>query len=574
MKFKDLPYSRPDPDRIRTDYEAVNKAVSAAKSGEELVECVHRHEKILSRYRTSAALAAIRHSLNTSDAFYKSENDFFDEYAPLFDESVNAFYDALLRSPFRAGAEKICGRTLFQVIETERKCFSPKIIPLLQEENALESRYQDLIAGARILFDGKELNVPLLAPYKVSPDRATRKAALEAEGLFYCSIGAELDAIFAQMVSVRTKIAHSLGFSSFTDLGYLRMGRFSYGREEVGLFRRSVRENVTPAVCRLKKRQSAINGVPDMKMYDDLFLFPDGNARPLGGAADILSAGKKMYTSLSPECASFIDALYSGEMLDVEARAGKATGGYCESLPDYGTTFIFSNFNGTEDDVNVLTHEAGHAFADYMVRDFPFLETASPTMEGCETHSMSMEFFAWRYLKDFYGPGARKAAYSHLSDALAFLPYGCMVDEFQHMVYDSPSLTPKERHGVWEELENTYRPYLDRKGIPFYGEGRGWQRQLHVYMHPFYYVDYCLAQTAALSFWADSMKDYPAAFSRYMTFVKAGGSLGFPGLCKAAGIRSPFEEGALPAVLSAAEKWFSENDPVSFSSPEGIESAG
>jgi len=555
-KFQDMIYKRPDMEALLASYTALCEKAKGADSPEALASAIDEHEKLFCSFQTQSCLAYIRHTVDTRDEFYSAEKDFFDEASPEFEEAVNAFYDVLLSSPHREGAEAVCGKILFDTIEVSRKCFSPAIVPLLKKENALISRYQKLIASARIPFDGKILNVSMLTPYKLSSDRGVRKAALYAEGEFYLSVGEEVDEIFDEMVKVRTEIATALGYASFTEVGYLRMKRMSYGREDVEAFRAAVRKHIVPAVKKLKEKQSGKNGIADMKMYDDLIIFPEGNARPKGSAEDILAAGRRMYREMSKETAEFIDFLYDSELLDVEAKDGKAVGGYCESLADYKATFIFSNFNGTSGDVDVLTHEAGHAFADYMVRDFPYRETINPTLEGCETHSMSMEFFAWKFLDLFYGEETDKAKYCHLAESFAFLPYGCIVDEFQHVMYDRPELTKEQRHEVWENLERTYRPYLDRAGVPFFGDGRGWQRQLHIFHHPFYYIDYCLAQTESLLFWAESQENYEAAFEKYMTFVNKGGTLGFRELCRAASIPDPFEETCLIRIAESVGRWF------------------
>ena len=262
---------------------------------------------------------------------------------------------------------------------------------------------------------------------------------------------------------------------------------------------------------------------------------------------------------MSPETAEFVNFMYENELLDLVAKDGKAVGGYCTDFPEYKSPFIFSNFNGTSGDVDVLTHEAGHAFASYMTRNFEFRENSQPTMESCECHSMSMEFFAWKWLHLFYGDDVVRAKYMHLESALIFIPYGCMVDHFQHIVYDNPDLTPDERHSEWKKLEAIYRPYLNMGDVNFYASGRTWQRQLHIYHYPFYYIDYCLAQTVSLEFWSLSQQDYKDAWERYLRFVREGGKKTFVGLCETAGIDLPFNDGALDSVSAAASKYLAEN---------------
>ena len=390
-----------------------------------------------------------------------------------------------------------------------------------------------------------------------------RHGAYLAESGFYMSNAEKLDEIFDNLVKVRTEIAHKLGFRNFTELAYLRRTRNCYDPEMVANFRRQVVKDIVPIVVELKKKQAERIGMKpeEMRIYDDNFNFAEGNPKPLGTPDDIMADGKKMYEEMSPETAEFINFMYSNELLDLVAKDGKAVGGYCTEFPEYKAPFIFSNFNGTSGDVDVLTHEAGHAFAYYTARNFEFSENISPTMESCECHSMSMEFLAWKWLHLFYGDDTDRAKYVHLGSALIFLPYGCMVDHFQHIVYEKPEMTPAERHAVWKELLGVYMPWMKLDGeIPFYSEGMGWQRQHHIYSSPFYYIDYCLAQTVALEFWAMIRKDVGNAWQHYMAYTVQGGSRTFTDLLKNAGLESPFDEACLRGVCAEAEKALADFD--------------
>ena len=253
--------------------------------------------------------------------------------------------------------------------------------------------------------------------------------------------------------------------------------------------------------------------------------------------------------------------MLDNELLDVLSTEGKEGGGYCTEIPLYEVPFIFANFNGTQGDVEVVTHEAGHAFAFWMNRKRIPTEYSSPSMEACEVHSMSMEFFGWRNAEGFFGPDAKKFLYSHLSDALTFIPYGTMVDHFQHIVYEKPELTPAERHAEWKRLLGIYMPWMKLDGgIPFYAEGEGWQRQHHIYESPFYYIDYCLAQTVALEFWAMIQKDREDAWKHYMAYTVQGGSRTFTDLLKNAGLKTPFDEACMREVCETATKWLENFD--------------
>ena len=559
MKFSDMKYERVAADgKIATNYKDMRGMVENAKSADEVIKTVQLHKNLSSHFSTMANIAYVRHSINTEDEFYDKENTYYDENGPVLQEWINEYMKALLKSPFRKDVEEKYGCLFLKNIEMELKCFSPEVIPLLQKENKLVSDYQKLVASAQIDFNGEKLNISQLGVYKVDRDRNVRKQAFEAEGGFYMSHADKLDSIFDELVKVRTEIARKLGFKNFTELAYMRRTRNCYTPEMVKKFRDQVKKDLVPIVAEIKAEQARTIGVDTLKLYDDSTFYLDGNPKPVGTPEDILAAGKKMYEEMSPEANEFINFMYDSELLDVKAKKGKAVGGYCINFPDYKAPFIFSNFNGTAGDVEVLTHEAGHAFADYIARDFELEENKNPTMESCETHSMSMEFFAWPWLELFYKDDTKRAKLTHLKGALIFIPYGCIVDEFQHIVYDNPDLTPAQRHEAWADLERQYRPYIDMTGIPFYGDGRGWQRQLHIYHYPFYYIDYCLAQTAALTFKNIMNVDYKDAWERYMRFVREGGKKTFVELCKVAGIKTPFEDGALKEIALATEKWLNE----------------
>ena len=557
MKFSEMPYERIDLDALGAEFDALTEKVKNAKSGAEVLEAFREQERLNVHAQTMVSIASVRNSIDTRDEFYEAEREFYDTNLPAFEEHSQNLMLAVFESPYRDEVEKVTGSLMFKNLEMDLKTFSPEVIEQLGRENKLVSDYAKLIASAKIDFDGKQLNISQLAAYKQNPDREIRHAAYKAESGFYMSHADELDDIFDELVKVRTEIARKLGFKNFTELAYLRRTRNCYDPEMVANFRRQVVSDLVPIVRELKRRQAERIGLTpaDMRIYDDVFSFREGNPKPMGTPDDIMAAGKRMYEEMSPETGEFINFMYENELLDVLAKEGKRVGGYCTDFPEYKAPFIFSNFNGTSGDVDVLTHEAGHAFAGYTTRNFEFMENAQPTMESCECHSMSMEFFAWKWLNLFYGDDTDRAKYMHLESALIFIPYGCMVDHFQHIVYDNPDMTKAERHEAWLKLEAEYRPYMQFGDVDFYASGRGWQRQLHIYHYPFYYIDYCLAQTVSLEFWSMSQKDYADAWERYYKFVCEGGKKTFVGLCEAADIRIPFESGALKEIAGTAVEY-------------------
>ena len=560
MKFSEMPYRRPNKDEILNKMDGALTLLRTAESSEDAVHAMKEMEQIVIDVDTMGTICHIRNTVDTTNPFYEAEREYNDQLSPILSEKIQAFNKELLGSRFLPELEKKYGTLLFSNMELDQRGFSPEIIPLMQEENLLEAEYQKLYASAKIPFDGKELTIAQLHPYKQNQNRSVRKAAWEAEGKFFDENREQFDEIFDKLVKNRTEQAKKLGFRDFVELGYIRRQRNCYGPEEVARFRRQVADDLVPVDVEIKENQAKRIGVPKLKMYDDLFVFPDGNAAPQGTPDELLAAGKKMYEEMSPETAAFIDQMFEMELFDVLAKEGKAPGGYCTTILGYNCPFIFSNFNGTSGDVDVLTHEAGHAFASYIAsREIELIDLRNPSMEGCETHSMSMEFLTapWHHL--FFKEQTAKYELSHAEDALIFIPYGCMVDHFQEIVYSNPDLTPQQRNEEWLKLEQIYRPYMDHDALPFYGRGAGWQRQLHIYLYPFYYVDYCLAQTAALQIWMEALKDRKKAWKKYLDLVKLGGTKTFVDLMKSAGLQTPFEDGSLKKIAGPVRKWLEEN---------------
>ena len=561
MKFSEMPYSRPDMEALAAATTQTLEAMKAAPNAAGQIAAYDAYEKKMQTAGTMQQIAYIRHTINTKDEFYNAENDYMDEIGPKLQELTHRVNTALLESPYRAELEKHYGALMFKNLEIAARSFSPAIVELMQEENKLVSEYQNLYASATVEFDGKTMPLPLLGPYKQDPDRAVRKAAYEADAKFFDSHREELDTLYDKLVKVRDAQAKKMGLHNYIPLGYDRMGRNCYTAKDVAAFRDQIAEDMVPIVAKVKEAQRRRIGVEKLAFYDEPISFADGNAVPEGTPDEILAAGKKMYQELSPETAEFIDFMFENELFDVLSRDGKAPGGYCTEIADYKSPFIFSNFNGTAGDVDVLTHEAGHAFEAYRAfkQELPSL-LHSPTIEACECHSMSMEFLTapWHHL--FFGKQTDKYELGHCEDALVFIPYGCMVDEFQHKVYENPEMTPEQRNELWLSLEKKYRPWIDFDNLPFYSRGGGWQRQLHIYEVPLYYIDYCMAQTVAFQFWNLSRENYAEAWKRYMTFVDKAGTATFAELVESAGLKVPYHAGCIKEIGESISRWLEEHE--------------
>ena len=562
MTFAEMKYARPDAEALKAQITAVTDELKNAASFAEAKDAFMKEQMIEKHVETLMTLSSIRHSIDTRDAFYDEEENFWNRVKPELTEYLQRFTLAMVESPFRADFEKEFGNVYFLNAEIELKTFSPEIIPEMQKEADLVTEYMKLIASAQIRFRGGTYTISQLAPFKNSEDDGIRLAAWKAEGAWYKENRKELDRIYDELTHLRDTMGKKLGYEGYTTLGYYRMGRNCYTKEDVEKFRAAVRKYVVPLADRLYRAQSERIGVSYPLSYSDMALkFRSGNPKPQGSAEDILNAGTAFYDALSPETSAFFKVMREGGLMDVLSTEGKEAGGYCAGIPDHKVPFIFANFNGTQHDVEVVTHEAGHAFAYYLNADRTPQSCSWPTMEACEVHSMSMEFFAWPWAEGFFGPDTRKYLYSHLAGALKFIPYGTLVDHFQHAVYEKPEMTPEDRHAAWKELQEIYMPWVKLDGaIPFYAEGMAWQRQQHIYNSPFYYIDYCLAQTVALMFWAKIQEDPAKAWEQYMAYTKQGGTKTFTELLSYAGLESPFEEETLHSVCRKAAEWLSNYD--------------
>ena len=562
MKFSQMPYERPDLEAVKVQLNEFNERLAKAESYESAKAVFLERETYEKHVDTMESLVSIRHSIDTRDEFYDEEMKFWNTSGPVLEEYRQEWNKAMLESPFRPQFEEEYGNVMFIKAEMAKKTFAPEIIPDLQKENELATTYEKLLASAQIPFEGNMYTLSQMTPFKNDADDDRRLAAWKAEGQWYKDHQKELDDLYDQLVHVRDQIGRKLGYDGYTELGYYRMQRNCYGKEDVERFRAAVVKYLVPVadeVCREQAKR--IGRAYPLSFADAALKFRSGNPKPCREPEDILAQGKKFYDELSPETSKFFNTMLYQELLDILSTPGKEAGAYCSSIADYGVPFIFANFNGTQGDVEVVTHEAGHAFAAWMNRDRVPYSQIWPGMEACEVHSMSMEFFAWPWADGFFGEDTRKFKYSHLAGALTFIPYGTMVDHFQHIVFEKPNMTPKERHGVWKELLGIYMPWMKLDGeIPFYSEGEGWQRQHHIYSLPFYYIDYCIAQTVALEFWAMIQEDQKNAWEHYMAYTRQGGSRVFTELLEHAGMVSPFDENCLKKVAEAAKKWLSEFD--------------
>ena len=558
MLFEEMPLRCPSVSRIEAKIRVLTDYLENAQTKEDAIKAVNKYFKIQNEVNTDFTIISINFTLNTQDPKIKKYNDTIDEISPIVNNYFKKFEEAMVKSKFRQDLENKFGKLLFVQIENGFKCFDEKIIPLLQEENKLVSDYQALLASAKIEYKGETLNLSQIGKYMSDKDPEVRVESAKLYYGFLCEHDEEIGTIYDKLVKLRDKMAKELGYSNYIEFGYLRLGRVDYNAQMVAGYREQIKRDVVPVVYKLRKNQAKRLGYKNPIFLDYNLFFEDGNAKPAGDTNYLVDCAQKMYNVMGTESGEFFKFMVDNHLMDLDAKAGKAGGGYMTFIPRYKSPFIFANSNGTSSDVDTLTHEVGHAFQGYLCRNVKIPNYQMPTLEACEIDSMSMEFFAYPWMNLFFKDGADKYRFAHLDGAISFLPYGAEVDEFQHFVYEHPELTHKERCAKWAELEKVYRPWLNFKGFDYLENGGWWVRQSHIFASPFYYIDYTLAQVLALQFKCEMDKNRERAWKKYIKLLKMGGKYPFLTLVEKDHLRNPFVDGNVKKVIKPQVKILNE----------------
>jgi len=555
MVFKDYKYERPDVDEFIKKVTDLSNKLKEEENLTEALNIIDTFNELNAKYISMQELVSIRNSIDTSDKFYEKEEEFFNEESPRANVATNEFHNTLLNHKLLASFEEKYGSQWFNNMRLENKSFSKDIVPYLTEEAKLVNQYEKLLASARITFDGKINNLSQLSVYSQNPDRKIRKEAAIARANYMSSISDQLDDIYDKLVKTRDKMARTMGYNNYLEFGYYRLNRSDYNYHDIKKYRDTIYKEVVPFVNKLRKEQMKRLGLKELKFYDLDMTFSGENPHPNGDASELVEKAYQMYSELSSETKEFFKYMKDRELLDLETKASKMGGGYTTYIPSFKSPFIFSNFNGTSGDVDVLTHEAGHAFEVYEAsKELSVPDVFWPSLEACEIHSMSMEFFTYPWAEYFFAKDAKRYRYAHLVDAINFLPYGVSVDEFQEFVYLNPNATPKERNLKWREIEKKYMPWKDYDGVEYYMNGGFWQKQSHIYSNALYYIDYTIAQVCAFNFYLSDVKDHEATFKRYVDLCKLGGAYSFFELLEKSNQPNPLKDGVVKKTMKELKK--------------------
>ncbi len=546
VEFRSMPYARPDMETVKAAYQKAIEALKGAESYESAKNAFFELQEKEKQFGTAMSLCSVRNTIDTTDSYYEAEMKWLREQSASLIPLRKQYQQAMASCTFRADFEKEFGAQLLRLIDAALKTTDEKIVKDVIREGEICQQYQKDSAVASTDFRGEKCNFYGLLKHMESTDRVKRREAFHAWAKLYERISPRLDAQYDELVHLRSKMAQKLGFDGYTSLAYLQRRRFDYSQEEAARFRSQIKKIITPAVARIREKQRVRLGAKKLCYYDEALLFPEGNADPIGNMEELVTKAQKMYREMSPETGEFFDFMVRYRLFDLETRPGKRMGGYMTHFASYQAPFIFSNFNGTSADVDVLTHEAGHAFQGYLaMRSIPIGMLSGSTSEINEIHSMSMEHFAYPWMESFFGENCEKYLTGHLIGALAVIPYMACVDEFQHRMYGQPDLTATERRHVWRGIEKEYMPWRDYDGEPFLEEGGFWMQKQHIFLYPFYYIDYALAQMGAFEYYGRMKENRKAAWQDYLRLCRAGGTKGYFELLEIGNLTNPFREDAV-----------------------------
>ena len=553
-KFKDLEYKRPDLNALKKDVAAMLRQFKKAQTFEEADEAFLKMQRVMEAVSTQYTIAYVRNTMNMKDEFYDAEIQFFNKEMPKLMMPMKKVNKAVLASRFRPQMEEKYGSHMFKESEIQQQFMKASVILPSIKENQLTTEYSKTAASCSVEFMGETCNFYGLLKHMQVPDRAERKAAFDAWADLYESVSGKLDAQYGQLVKLRCSIAKKLGFNSFIDYVYLARGRYDYDAAKAAEFREAVRQYITPLCDRMYREQAERIGVDKLQWYDEDLIFPDGNAEPIGTPEELTEKARQMYHEMSPETGEFFDFMTEHELFDFVTSENKHLGGYCTFMPDYKAPFIFSNFNGTSADIDVLTHEAGHAFqAYYASRRLPIQSLTGSTSEINEIHSMTMEFFAYPYMERFFGDKSDRYRYAHFIDAFRDIPYLVCVDEFQHRVFEDPASGPADWRRFWKETEQKYMPWRSYDGNEFLEGGGFWMQKQHIFLYPFYYIDYALAGLGAFSLYRKQLAGEDA-WGSYIKLCGLGGKYGYFETLEKAGIPVPLDPETVKQTAEFVEK--------------------
>lgn len=552
MKFSEIKLQLPDFEKIKRDFIDLNNKFLNVNSFDEAKNIFEEIQKLQNNYYEGQNIALINNAQDTNNKLFKSNFDFYQDLDPEFNLLVSNFGKSMINSDFKNELELEYGSLIFKKFQNLFDITNESIIIDRKEENRLVSEYAQLNSKAQIDFQGKNLNLMQFMPYFEDVDRDIRVSSKKTYWDYFKKNKDKYEGIYDNLVHLRNNMAKKLNFNSFTEFAYKERNRIGYGREEIKDFRNTISQFVSPKIQEIQKKQLKKLNLDKLKFSDEDILFLDGNPKPLGDSSFIIQKAKEMYSDISIETKEFSDLMINNELMDLNARKGKRGGGFATFIPNLNFPFLFGNFVGTTFDIKVLTHEFGHCFQAYsgIESKMGIGEYTFPTFEAVEIHSMSMEHITLDYMNLFFNNNdTKKFKSKKIIETLKSLPYMCAVDEFQEYIYDNPNLTSKQRNEYWREMELKYISSRDYGEIDYLNEGVFWQKQMHIFHTPFYYIDYALALVSSMEIYNNYVENPKETWQNYMNLCKIGGSQEYLNILKAGNLSSPFNRGKVEKII-------------------------
>jgi oligoendopeptidase F len=491
----------------------------------------------------AAARAMIAYTIDTSNSEKEADHlRFSSEILPRMEErSVE-----LARKLLETGYSSETLTTMLARFRTQIEIFREKNIPIFAQLEEHSARYQRITGSMTALWDGVERPLPQLQPFLKSPDRTIRERAFRASSQPYMDRRPDLAALFDRMYELRMQAARNAGFANFMDYIFPAKFRFDYTPADCERFHDAIEKTAAPAVERVLEFRRQRLGLDRLRPWDlAVDLYQDKPLRPFSTATELVGKAKRVFDRVDPSLGREFQTMIDEGLLDLESRKGKAPGGYCETLHFQGRPFIFMNAVGLVDDVMTLLHEAGHAFHAFASHPLPLIWQRHPGSEAAELASMSMEFLASPHLTQpvgYFSPSeARSAWLEHLEDVLLSLVHIASVDAFQTWIYTSgKGGDAAARDEAWLRIRSRFERGVDWSGLEQERVAR-WYRQLHIFMYPFYYIEYGIAQLGALQVWRNSLDDPTEAVARYRDALALGAVRSLPDIYTTAGARLTFD---------------------------------
>jgi oligoendopeptidase F len=503
----------------------------------------------------AAALAMIAYTIDTSDP--EKEKDhlrFSTEIMPKMEErSVE-----LARRFVALGHNAPELATTLARFRTSIEIFREANVPIFSELEELSARYQRITGSMTVEWEGVERPLPQLQPFLKSPDRAVRERAFRASTQPYIEERGALAGLFDRMFHLRQQAARNAGFANFRDYIFPAKFRFDYTPADVERFHEAVEQRVTPAVARVLEHRRRRLKLDVLRPWD-LAVDPYRSTplRPFDTVDQFVGTARRVFDRVDPILGRQFQTMIDEQLLDLDSRKGKAPGGYCETLHFRGRPFIFMNAVGLVDDVMTLLHEAGHAFHAFASHRQPLIWQRHPGSEAAELASMSMELLASPHLAQpsgYFSPEEHRGAWlEHLEDVLLSLVHIASVDAFQTWIYTDPDGgDAAARDEAWLRIRARFERGVDWSGLETERIAR-WYRQLHIFMYPFYYIEYGIAQLGALQIWRNSLRDHSGAVARYREALALGAVRSLPEMYRAAGARLTFDAELIGELVELVE---------------------